>query len=40
MNVDQKSYREQSIIEDNDNANQDYDQEIKEAREILEKQTA
>ena len=37
MNVDQQSYREQSIIDDSDNENKNCDQKITKARENLEK---
>ena len=36
MNVDQKSYGEQSITDDSDNVIKSCDQEITKAREILE----
>ena len=36
MNVDQQSYGEKSITDDSDNVNNDCDQEITNAREILE----
>ena len=36
MNVDEQSYGEQSIADDNDNVNKDCDQEITKTRDFLE----